>query len=286
MMTRHLQRDGHWVRKTYLSAPSEQAERIAKLSLLLAARGLRTPVGFAEPGANAVRFLWISGISGRDFLARHTGGTGCAPSHWTSLYQKLLIPLSRLHDISPQGLDLAPHDPCAKIVPRLGSCSSGSLPSGSVGPFADVLKELQGVLAEAEALSAPRDRVIVHGDFHIGQVLLEEAKNRTWLLDLDDLGLHCRESDLGNFAAHLATCGLLPERDPAILLRELLPQLATAYRAQSGKQLDDALLWAHAGLALLRRALKFHENKRPAQEVALALDAACTATRSTAKLVM
>ena len=47
-----------------------------------------------------------------------------------------------------------------------------------------------------ETLAA--QRVIVHGDYHVGQILIESVTGDVWLLDLDDLALDQPESDLGN----------------------------------------------------------------------------------------
>lgn len=273
-MAKRLRRDGNWARKRYDSGA--QAKRIAELSLLLAARGLRTPVGFVESGQEEVSFLWIAGLGGRDLLNRQPRGANFDTPDWEKFFQRMVQPLGQLHGISSTGLNLGDHDPYGKILPRIEDKDLMADARGGPGHrgVVDALEELRRALDGASDKAEKPAQAVVHGDFHIGQVLLEEAKNRTWLLDLDDLALSHRESDLGNFAAHLATSGAFPEAEPADVVRAALPQIETAYRAQTGYDPDVALLLAYAGLALLRRGLKFRELKHPLADVAVLVTAA------------
>jgi aminoglycoside phosphotransferase (APT) family kinase protein len=272
-MARRLRRDGNWARKRYDSGA--QAQRIAELSLLLAARGLRTPVGFAGPGQGEVSFLWIAGLGGRDLLNRQPRTVKFDAPDWDDFFRRMLAPLSRLHGISPAGLDLNDHDPYAKILPRL---EDSDLMADARRPghlaVVEALEELRQALDEADRKAAKPAQAVVHGDFHVGQVHLEEAKNRTWLLDLDDLALSYRESDLGNFAAHLATSGAFPEGEPDWVVQAMVPQVQSTYQDLANHSPDEALLLAYAGLALLRRALKFRELKHPLPDVAVLVTAA------------
>jgi aminoglycoside phosphotransferase (APT) family kinase protein len=101
----------------------------------------------------------------------------------------------------------------------------------------------------------------VHGDFHAGQLIMDSA-GRVWLLDLEDLATGAPESDLGNFAAHLAT---RPEtrRGPIQQgFEHWLGHTLEAYRSIGGVG-HSGLAHSHGRIALIRRALKLRERGDP-----------------------
>ncbi|WP_369256780.1 phosphotransferase [Streptomyces sp. R35] len=80
--------------------------------------------------------------------------------------------------------------------------------------------------ARAEAPMPPAERILCHGDMHLGQLVRHPAPSGPWLLiDVDDLGVGTPAWDLARPAAWYA-CGLLP---PEEWLRFL-----TAYQRAGG----------------------------------------------------
>jgi hypothetical protein len=254
MMPR-VRRDGAWMRKALADAASGPG--LARRSQLLAARGIRTPRARYDASARELVLPWIRGIPGREIL-RRAGGRASA-----SLLVACLLPLVRLHGTDPAGLDLQPLDPWRRIDPRLlelpaaeGSGEARALCRAAL----DARRSTERRLVE---LSAQRDRarqvVLVHGDYHIGQLMFAAPGREPWLLDLDDLALAAPESDLGNFAAHLATvddCG----GDTLDTFRALTSLLCPLYEGLAQHRVEPNTVGAYGAVALLRRALKLRER--------------------------
>ena len=115
----------------------------------------------------------------------------------------ILSPLVKLHNVEADNFELKPYDPWRKISARLSSRSSEGnfFPPEAFQHEEDLRQRTAEVLHQAHSLKTG----IVHGDFHAGQIFFGTAPRMSWLLDLDDLSLGHRESDLGNFSAYLAT---------------------------------------------------------------------------------
>jgi len=87
--------------------------------------------------------------------------------------------------------------------------------------------------------------VLLHGDFHPGQVVFHKA--RPLIIDLDRCGLGHPALDVGSFFAHADELGARSGR---------LAAFVETYRSQSGYQIDRAEIGAGYCLGLLRRCAR------------------------------
>jgi hypothetical protein len=256
-MTPRVRRDGGVVRKALADAMSAgPGARLARRSELLAARGIRTPQARYDASARELVLPWIRGTPGREILRRADGRLS------TSHLIACLLPLVRLHGTDPAGFDLRPLDPWRRIDPRLLELQAAA---GSAEARA-LCRAAQRARGSTErrlvAISAQRDgagQVLVHGDYHIGQLVFASSLGEPWLLDLDDLALAAPESDLGNFAAHLATvegCA----GDTLDIFRGLTSLLCPLYEGLAQHRVEPNPVEAYGAVALLRRALKLRER--------------------------
>lgn len=286
-MTARLRRVGEEARKVAEDLPSGAPEIVLRRAGILRAAGVPTVLGRYDAARRELVFPWIDGVTGKDcFHRERRRRTGAGPGDPPlAVWQRLLEPLARLHDAAPESLALQPLDPWRKIKPRLAALKTRR---GLDGSFLRQVESSVELCARALRILAPggasHDRV-VHGDFHLGQILVEDAWQRVWLLDLDDLALGPPESDLGNFAAHLATSPRLSGADSLLGFDAYLARVRTAYESVSARSADARRLWAYGAVALLRRALKGWEGGQDLEGVAAILrraDASATAADSAA----
>ena len=237
----------------------EKSERNAHYSAALVAAGIPTPLGSYDRKTNAIIFPWIEGITARELLLPYIvkGSLRSWVEVSTDLWSKLLEPLVHLHKLDSRHLDLAHLDPWRRILPRLEN-GLGSKDDRMLAVAWRTYKSLHRISSSMETLSA--QRVIVHGDYHVGQILIESVSGDVWLLDLDDLALDQPESDLGNFIGHLATSGdLYGGGDVFLVFRRLQPIICDIYAALANTSVDTAKVDLFGGMALLRRTLKHIE---------------------------
>lgn len=272
-MTPRVRREGAVVRKALTDATSAASgARLERRSRLLVARGVRTPEARYDASAREITFPWIAGTSGRDVLRRQ----GRDRPATESFLAACLLPLARLHDVDPRGLDLAPLDPWRRIDPRLLALDADKARAEAAAIRAAALRACRSAkerFIETSARLAPAERVLAHGDYHVGQLLFASPTDEPWLLDLDDLALAPRESDLGNFAAHLATVeeGAVDAFDAFCTLASLICRL---YGSLAGHEVDRDAVDAHGAIALMRRSLKLRERGARADLVVDVLSAA------------
>lgn len=214
--------------------PSEGASvEAARRSSILRGAGVATPA--ARPVGRTVEFDRIEGTSGLPLL-------NAASEDW-------LRPLAALHRCRIDGI--TPCDPIRRIFPRLDLLTNPQL--------GDALDRL--------APDTPQGQTLLHGDFHMGQ-LIKGADGKVWVVDLDDLCLGPPEADLGNLIANLATQPGLPADFPARLAhwRQRILDAWTVICAPPCM----ATLEHHLVLALIRRHLKLREAGRPDFETEIA----------------
>lgn len=209
--------------KTFADEPS--ASEAVRRSMALRAQGLATPAARCE--GRMVLFDRLDGVSG---LALEQ----TAPDPW-------LRPLAQLHLCHLDGLSLA--EPLRRIRPRNALLTSSVL--------ADALSRL--------AESPPRGTTLLHGDFHLGQLIRDDA-GQVWMVDLDDLCLGPPEADLANLIANLATQSRLPGNFSSRLAqcRSGITRVWTCL----GLSCREPVLDHHLALALIRRHLKLREAGR------------------------
>jgi hypothetical protein len=243
-MTERVWRDGGDIRKQIAATPEGKT---AAGSLILSTQSLRA-AGVATPDVRhdaqnqTLVFQFVEGTAGLAMIE------ACGDHSLADL----LRPLLALHRTVLDGL--RPFDPAAKIRPRLAP--------GDPAAFQD---DLQALLAEIPEQSVCTP---VHGDFHAGQLVVD-ATGVAWLLDLEDLAAGPVESDLGNFAAHIAT---RPEtwRGPVLQgFEHWLGRTLEAYRSVGGVA-QRAVTRNYGRIALIRRALKLRERGDPSVLIELA----------------
>jgi len=241
-----LRRSGAFALKP-VSSPA-QARRLVSLTGYLRAWKLRTPSVAFDAERRVLVFPWIEGLTGWERLARDGRLDPAAGP-----FVRMIAVLATLHRIPPPGgVGLDRLDPWRRITPRLQR-----------GSFPQTLR--RNVWETAAALAAalddlPLEPVLVHGDYHVGQLLFDAEGDIPWLLDLEDVGLGPAEFDLGNFVAHLATS--LPDwRDsPLRGFRRLCRHVVPCYAKLAGRVPSSRGIALYGAAALLRRGLKLWEN--------------------------
>jgi hypothetical protein len=201
--------------KRYATA---QAAEVARARSVAASKaGVPTPAVRQSDDAHVVCFDYIQ------------------PDKPASL-EAMLSTRTQLHRMPTAGL--ARFDPFLRIRPRLEAAPS-------------TIRALVAGLATKDATLGWPAKAVVHGDFHPGQVIRDQA-GKVWLIDLDDLALGPVEVDLGNLVAWMAT--QTPGRLDGLTADALAEVLSVAEGA-------DATLTAHfVSIALVRRALKLQRK--------------------------
>ncbi|MGB8818787.1 MAG: phosphotransferase [Rhizobiaceae bacterium] len=200
----------------------------------LSGNAVLTPGGVLARHGRLAEFAMIPGAPGRSVV----------DSQSRSIEPMLFRPIVRMHALRP-GLPLPRFDPLAKIVPRLDNWTAAKL-QGEMANALDVID------------SFDCSNVVIHGDLHAGQFVIDETGS-AWLLDLDDLSEGDPAADIGNFAAHLATRDESGRKNPNAFMSAWLHVVLLAY-GQAGGRVSPALAAAYGQLALIRRALKFRER--------------------------
>lgn len=98
---------------------------------------------------------------------------------------------------------------------------------------------------------------LIHGDFHIQQLLLMDD-NRIALFDFDELAIADPLVDVANFSADLYTLNL-----GTCFTEKLIKQLFTAYKALSDNNINAAHFAWHLRVQLLTRAYRAYIQQKP-----------------------
>jgi aminoglycoside phosphotransferase (APT) family kinase protein len=260
---------------------SATPEMLRRRAMALSRAGVPTPVARYDPAHNELVFPWIDGVTGEAYLCRQLEWVAAGGPHDLprAVWRRLIAPLVGLHGLDPSDIDIQPLDPWRKIRPRIEAvrarCGRPALFTGRVEACASHCARA----LETAARHAGSIATVVHGDYHLGQLLLEEDPRTPWLLDLDDLALGPRESDLGNFAAHLATTPGVYGDCSMQKFSAALAASRDAYQGAGGRTTDMRLLLAQGAVALLRRALKGWERDDDRNKAASILAVAHTAAK-------
>lgn len=246
------------------SLPNKSAcegRRIASVSRSLSAADVPTPAGTFDVESHALIFPWVQGRESRDWI-RQSVDEGTDPE-W--IWPLLMKPLTRLHEVDLRELNLHEVDPFAHITRRLHPALDEVLNF----PVSQLYNSLFEAVAQVHQYA---DVVVVHGDFHVGQVLIDKRDGHSVLVDLDDAGHGYREQDVGNLVAHLISsppiapalsAGTGQPSDTCQNIVHWLTCFAELYLQTSGHTLERSRLLLFAACALLRRALKLHEYQTP-----------------------
>jgi aminoglycoside phosphotransferase (APT) family kinase protein len=127
------------------------------------------------------------------------------------------------------------------------------------------LERLAATIAQAiatEQCRGDQSPVLVHGDFHAGQILLPADGGHPWVIDLDDLAIGPLEFDLANVAAHFVTSSGLYTGAVGPGFALLADAVGRAYVAAGGATPDPAGIRVYGAASLLRRCLKLASARR------------------------
>lgn len=149
--------------------------------------------------------------------------------------------------------------------------------------FPELAESIKDCVATVHAVTqhfSTETCTLVHGDFHLAQVLFDGQ--RAWLLDLDGVKLGDPAGDLGNVLV------LLHGKEEQLAnLRELMKSFWEEYFAIMPASIAGRVP-LYLGLALLRRACKFFREQAPEAESRIgqmvALAAACMSKMPTQNL--
>ena len=253
-MTGRVCRDGAWAIKSYGQGFADATRRTAVRSQILSGAGVPTPMGRYQAAANTIWYPWIEGTSGRccfRLSRRRKAQLDFEPI--VSYLDLALRALFHLHRADPGLLALSVFDPWRRIQPRFVAGDADSY-------LRSLCDKLRRRLADHTPPSRPN--CLVHGDFHVGQVLFQPGKSVPWLLDIDDIALGRPESDLGNFVGHLTTSDVIPPGDLRADFDALVELICTLYQRISKDQINLDLLRTSGTITLVRRGLKLREQGR------------------------
>jgi hypothetical protein len=187
--------------------------------------------------------------------------------------------LARLHTVWPISAGQQASLPPAGGPRQVARAVARLRPLHGAAPATEVVRAFESLPAWARHANGHRGEVLVHGDWHLGQLVWRhphQASGSGWrLIDVDDLGLGDPVWDLARSAAWYAL-GLLPPEDWWRLL--------TAYRSAGGPAAPpDADPWS--ALDIPARALTVqmaarglaaaHRESRPLDDIERELVDAC-----------
>jgi len=272
-----IRRSGNIAKKSYSRDGTVDGNDAALRSQKVFLACGRTPPGEFDACSGIVSFPWIDGQTARERLRE----IGIARSRQSLLdradiFHRAIDALIDLHGVPASTLQLPQLNPWRLVHPRLAPANPRA--TGLTCKQCDEARRLVHladlILQENRNATPNASSVIVHGDFHCGQLIFDANHDFTWLLDLDDLAIgHC-EFDLSNFAAHFVTSADLYEGAIDTGFQIIVDLIGRHYDGHVGKTIDQALIATYGAAALLRRMLKLAEQQRLAPSGNKILEAA------------
>lgn len=241
----------HFIKRQTAGRPPPDVT--AQRAQSLFAEQVPTCPGVATLGLDAVAFAKLKGPTAFEvWNAMRRDGVDVDSRASAVFFASIAHPLAKLHNANAADLLVPRLDAQRRITPRLSKAGSAAPPGAPA---------LAGVLSDLVSTSARHLRsVLVHGDFHLRQLIRPTDRNDYVLVDLDDLAIGPAESDLGNCIAHLTTSEDADSTGIEVTIRGLIPRFVSGYRETSPVHLDYNAIRLFAALALVRRALKFTER--------------------------
>lgn len=274
MTGRTVRRVGEEALKSLQAQSAEDGRRLAALSEVLRSNGLNTPLQTYDGASHASRMAWIDGVGGPETIDRLAGSLSDHAAV-SKLLSQIIDPVVRLHRIDGKGLGLGDFDHRPKITARLKRCMAENAPGAD--RLANAYDCLEERFSRFHRFSGLDGTGLIHGDFHVGQVIVERGTDIPWLIDLDDMALGLPEADLGNFVAHLATSPQCRFDHVSRGYEFWRLAVGPVYAGLAGRPVDEIAFALYAVAALLRRGLKLFEggsNEIRLDEIATAVKAA------------
>jgi aminoglycoside phosphotransferase (APT) family kinase protein len=216
-----------------------------------------TAAGVTAPGPVALDVatgsVWVAEVGGRTLADRLATDT-VPDAEWGRLGRAV----ARLHTVSVGACTTGTIDDAASLA-RASTTLRAALPH--------LASRLDGLVPRIQAaLASDASRVLLHGDLHPGNVLLDGR--RTTLIDFDAAVGGRRTADLGSFIAALRVqalhAGIEANDARARPTRDAVGRFVAAYERAAGATIDRALLDAATAHALVtERAYRAVTRMKP-----------------------
>jgi aminoglycoside phosphotransferase (APT) family kinase protein len=248
-MSTAILRDGSDALKVFTHGRVDIVRKLVDLTQQLQTAGVPVPVSNIDMNETAIRLPWIQGQTMRQLM-------GKAGPDKTQIHSAMQV-LQCLHQSGVRPVGLKVFDPFRLSVKRLKQSWFLFLARQIQSDALTLRSKLDEVPTSRSGL------VIIHGDFHAGQLILEMASQKWWLIDLDDVALGHKEADVANFCVNIATRDDHSAETIDLKLNEMFATCESGY----GSKIEFNLFRYYAACALLRRALKFAERSEPENRI-------------------
>ncbi len=222
---------------------------IYRRNSLLYQRGKSNPESFALPYAIAydasLSTLWMEGLPGRSLVEILNADNA------DKLMKQIACHLADFHQAEFVGLETITEDDLLTEIQKKSLKLQSAFPLLSqrigdiVATLADEIKTLPKIPSQ-----------LIHGDFHIQQLLLL-ADNRIALFDFDELALASPLVDVANFCADLYNLNLPSQR-----VERFIHKLFAAYQQASAIEISAAHFSWHLQVQLLTRAYRSYIQQK------------------------
>gem|GEM_PF-1347893 len=239
-------------------ADTQQGKVIFHRMKKLWQRSLQKPNSFemAEPLAyeTGLCTIWLDGLQGNPLY--NTLKTN--NENQQALLQQIACGLADLHRVSLSAL--------AVITPDAQLAEVRKKALKLVRTFPRLQYVLEKTITQLENSKPDPARIsmrLIHGDFHLKQLLLLEHR-RVALFDFDELALGDPLLDLANFCADLYDQAFEPH-----LIPEIITKLYKHYQTASGTDINAERFNWHLRIQLLTRAYRCYIQQKPDLELQL-----------------
>jgi Ser/Thr protein kinase RdoA (MazF antagonist) len=254
-MSTAILRDGSDALKVFTHGSVDVLRKLVDLTEQLRAAGVPVPVSNIDMNDTAIRLPWIQGKTMRQMMG------ACGPDK-AQIHAAMTV-LRSLHQSGVRSPELRMFEPFRLSDQRLNQSWFSCLAP-------QIQKDALALRAKLREVSLPATgMLIIHGDFHAGQLILEMASEKWWMIDLDDVAFGHKEADIANFCVNLATRNDQSSDAVGLKLSALLATCESGY----GTAVNFSLFRYYAACALLRRALKFAERSETGSRIAAILRA-------------
>lgn len=271
MLSNHpnLRRYRNSVRKDMHAVPLHEAQRIHKVHHALANAGVPVPKTSLDISTCALCMPYLCDTTAYQYLTQNSASTSDT-ARWSTLFNTEISPLLlliQLHAVPANDVPVSYSQPWKSIQNRLVRVNSQRNEHDSI-QYPVPLSRLQACYSKLSELELRYDclqaekRHLVHGDFHLKQVLIDQKKNCAWLIDLDDVCIGHIEQDIGNMLAHILTSEEFWQSSLEDHHGWLTEMVVASLNQLCDTELNNQRLAFYTALALLRRALKFVTNER------------------------
>lgn len=224
------------------------SEIFRRMSVLFK-RSEHNPAGFAIAEAvaydAAIRTIWMKGLPGQSLL------NAIKEENSGRLLVRLAENLADFHNAGIDGLPVIDED---FLLDEIRKKSAKLIQAFPV--YAGRIEKLLVMLEWRQSGLPPVPHKLIHGDFHINQLLLL-ADNRIALFDYDELALANPLLDIANFCADLCTQNL-----PENLIKTIIARFFSEYRKFSGLELNQNHFAWHLRVQFLTRAYRAYVQQK------------------------